>query len=116
MFTYRCSIVRVVDGDTIDVELDLGFGIRMIERVRLLGIDTPELYGPNASKDGQSAANFARDWIITNQTREGFFQYQSVRYNARDKYGRSLGYLRFIPKKGKMQDLAEDLKTAGHTK
>ena len=43
MYEYRCKIVRVVDGDTVDVDIDLGFGIWMHkERVRLHGIDTPE--------------------------------------------------------------------------
>jgi len=37
------EIVRVVDGDTVDVLIDLGFGIRMKERVRLYGVDTPEI-------------------------------------------------------------------------
>ena len=45
MYEYRCKIVRVVDGDTVDVDIDLGFGIWMHkERVRLYGIDTPESY------------------------------------------------------------------------
>ena len=40
---YRCTIRRVVDGDTVDVDIDLGFGIWVRnERVRLYGIDTPE--------------------------------------------------------------------------
>lgn len=43
MFEYKCDIVRVVDGDTVDVDIDLGFGIWVRnERVRLYGIDTPE--------------------------------------------------------------------------
>ena len=43
MFEYRCKIVRVVDGDTVDVDIDLGFGIWIHkERIRLHGIDTPE--------------------------------------------------------------------------
>ena len=43
MHEYKCKILRVVDGDTVDVDIDLGFGIWMHkERVRLLGIDTPE--------------------------------------------------------------------------
>ena len=42
-YEYNCKIVRVVDGDTVDVDIDLGFGIWMHkERVRLHGIDTPE--------------------------------------------------------------------------
>ena len=43
MYEYRCKIVRVVDGDTVDVDIDLGFGVWMHkERIRLRGIATPE--------------------------------------------------------------------------
>jgi len=43
MYEYRCVIKRVVDGDTVDVDLDLGFGLWLRdERVRIFGIDTPE--------------------------------------------------------------------------
>jgi micrococcal nuclease len=43
MYEYKCKILKVVDGDTVDVDLDLGFGVWLRdERVRLMGIDTPE--------------------------------------------------------------------------
>ena len=43
MYEYRCKVVKVIDGDTVDVDIDLGFGIWQIdERVRIMGIDTPE--------------------------------------------------------------------------
>jgi len=43
MYEYKCKILRVVDGDTVDVDIDLGFGIVLSnERVRIMGIDTPE--------------------------------------------------------------------------
>ena len=43
MWTYRAKVIRVVDGDTVDVDIDLGFGIwQKNERVRIMGIDTPE--------------------------------------------------------------------------
>ena len=43
MFEYNCTIVRVIDGDTVDVDIDLGFGMWMKkQRIRLYGIDTPE--------------------------------------------------------------------------
>ncbi len=43
MYEYQCKIVRVVDGDTVDVDIDLGFGTWMKkQRIRLYGIDTPE--------------------------------------------------------------------------
>lgn len=43
MYEYNCIIVRVIDGDTVDVDIDLGFGMWLRnERVRVHGIDTPE--------------------------------------------------------------------------
>ena len=43
MYEYKCKIRKVVDGDTVDIDIDLGFGIWLNdERVRIMGIDTPE--------------------------------------------------------------------------
>ena len=43
MYEYRCKVIKVVDGDTVDVDIDLGFDIVLRdERVRIMGIDTPE--------------------------------------------------------------------------
>lgn len=43
MYEYKAKIVKVIDGDTVDVDIDLGFGMWMKdERVRIMGIDTPE--------------------------------------------------------------------------
>ena len=43
MYECRCKVVKVIDGDTVDVDIDLGFGVWLHkERVRLFGIDTPE--------------------------------------------------------------------------
>ena len=43
MYEYKCKVVKIVDGDTVDVDIDLGFGIVLKdERVRIMGIDTPE--------------------------------------------------------------------------
>ena len=43
MYEYKCKIIKIVDGDTVDVDLDLGFGVWLRdERVRIMGIDTPE--------------------------------------------------------------------------
>lgn len=43
MYEYRAKIIKVVDGDTVDVDIDLGFGVVLTdERVRMMGIDTPE--------------------------------------------------------------------------
>ena len=43
MYEYRCNVLKIVDGDTVDVDIDLGFGVWFKdERVRIMGIDTPE--------------------------------------------------------------------------
>ena len=43
MYEYKAKVVKVIDGDTVDVDIDLGFGIILSdERVRIMGIDTPE--------------------------------------------------------------------------
>ena len=65
MYEYGCKVTRVVDGDTIDVDLDLGFDIIYKCRVRLYGIDTPE--SRTRDKDekarGKLAAKFLQDAI-----------------------------------------------------
>lgn len=45
MYEYKAVITNVVDGDTFDMDIDLGFNIHIHERVRLLDIDTPEKFG-----------------------------------------------------------------------
>ncbi len=43
MYEYKATVVKIVDGDTVDVDIDLGFGVILKdERVRIMGIDTPE--------------------------------------------------------------------------
>ena len=43
MYEYRARVIKVIDGDTVDVDIDLGFGVWLKdERVRIMGIDTPE--------------------------------------------------------------------------
>ena len=43
MYEYRCKVIKVIDGDTVDVDIDLGFDIMLRdERVRIMGIATPE--------------------------------------------------------------------------
>ena len=43
MYEYYCEVTRIVDGDTLDVDIDLGFSTKLTkQRIRMLGIDTPE--------------------------------------------------------------------------
>jgi micrococcal nuclease len=56
MYEYKAKLIRVVDGDTYDLEIDLGFKVRRTDRFRLVGADTPEVFGKNASEEGRQAS------------------------------------------------------------
>ena len=116
MYVYRCEIVKVIDGDTLDVIIDLGFNIKMKERVRLLGIDTPEVFGQNAVPSGNDASEFTKLWVDVGQHIKGHFELHSKKYDAREKYGRVLGKIKFVGDNGVIKDLSEDLIDAGHIK
>ena len=60
MFEYACKVLRVVDGDTIDVNIDLGFNIWHRGRVRMAGIDTPESRTRNLEEKKLGLASKAR--------------------------------------------------------
>lgn len=63
MWTYKARVERVVDGDTYDCIVDLGFAIYHKIRIRLRAVDTPEVYGPNASPEGKLASEFVKELI-----------------------------------------------------
>ena len=60
MFEYACKVLRVVEGDTIDVNIDLGFNIWHRGRVRMAGIDTPESRTRNLEEKKLGLASKAR--------------------------------------------------------
>jgi len=60
MFEYFCKVERVVDGDTVDVNIDLGFNIWHRGRVRMAGIDTPETRTRNKDEKKLGLASKAR--------------------------------------------------------
>lgn len=88
-YTYAMRLVRVVDGDTIHAELDLGFHIRMVRSVRLVGVDAPEMFGAKATPEGKEAKAFVEQWFAEGQT----FSIISFKYDEKDKYGRVLGLI-----------------------
>lgn len=60
LYTYRIlEVLKVLDGDTFDFRVDLGFNLSMDLRVRLKGIDTPELGTP----EGEAAKEYSRIWL-----------------------------------------------------
>ena len=96
MYEYRATLLKIIDGDTVDVDLDLGFGIVLTnQRIRLYGIDTPESRTRDLEekKCGKLAAKYIEDHIKVAST----FTLRS-RLDGKGKYGRILGELIcFVP-------------------
>jgi micrococcal nuclease len=114
MYTYDCTVEKVVDGDTLDIVIDLGFNVKMSQRVRLSGIDTPEVFGAKATPEGKLASQFTTQWLAEQSSKPGQFRYISEKYNSRDKYGRCLGQLVFVTKT-ETKSLNEELIAKGWT-
>lgn len=100
MYTYSATIDRIVDGDTFDAIVDLGFRVYVKMRFRLLGIDVPERFTP----DGQIASAYVRDLLPV-----GTSVLLTSHLNKQDKYGR---YLATIDLGG--LDLTQELLAKGY--
>ena len=90
MYEYNCKIVRIIDGDTVDVDIDLGFAVWLNkQRIRLFGVDTPESRTRDAEekKFGILAKNFVKGRLPV-----GSMQILRTRMDdSRGKFGRILG-------------------------
>jgi micrococcal nuclease len=86
LYFYNAVVDRVVDGDTIDVTIDLGFNVWIKERLRLYGLNTPETRTKDAEEKerGLKAKRYVENQVNSNQ---GKIQIQSL---GRGKYGRVL--------------------------
>ena len=62
---FKAKVVRVVDGDTLDCDIDLGFHITLRERIRLMGVDTPETRtrDPVEKANGLKSKSFVEDFV-----------------------------------------------------
>jgi len=89
VYEYKCEVTRVVDGDTVDCVLDLGFSILHKCRVRLYGIDTPESRTRDLDEKarGKLAAKFLQDSIDSGKD----IVLRSELKDSKGKYGRVLG-------------------------
>ena len=83
MHTYRAKVARLIDGDTVDFDVDLGFYISIRIRTRLVGVDTPERGHPDWAK----ATQVLSDLLIAQTDEKG---YVMIRTGKTGKYGRWL--------------------------
>lgn len=92
MYEYRATVLKVIDGDTVDVDIDLGFGIVLKdERVRIMGIDTPESRTRDKVEDLFGEAAKAR---VKELMGESIVLKTQINKNGEDmkgKFGRILG-------------------------
>lgn len=94
MYEYRCKILKVVDGDTVDVDIDLGFGVWLKkERVRMMGIDTPESRTRDKVEKlfGLTAKQYVKDNMPTNSMQVLKTEIDRSGEDKKGKFGRILG-------------------------
>ena len=111
MYEYSCIITRVVDGDTVDVDIDLGFGTwRCSERIRLYGVDCPECR--TRDKREKAAGLLAKEFVKDSLHVGGTYRLQT---KEKGKFGRFLGVI-FITKKTSINAalISENLAVAYH--
>lgn len=88
----RAKIVRLVDGDTVDVDIDLGMAITTRQRLRLFGINTPEVRGPEKVA-GHAATQHLADLLVRYRHEGEWDIVVQTRKDKRGKYGRYLADL-----------------------
>jgi len=112
---YKCKVIKVVDGDTVDVDIELGFGIVLTdERVRVMGIDTPESRTSDKVEDlfGEAAKKRVKELmesdviLITQEDKHG--------EDMKGKFGRILGDFYVERYEGKREKLTEVMIDEGH--
>ena len=111
MFDYRCKVTRVVDGDTIDVNLDLGFSIWHQARVRMLGIDTPESRTRNLEEKALGLASKAR---LKELLKGNKIEIECSK--EKGKFGRVLGIVGATDKEGNRINCNDQLCSEGHAR
>jgi micrococcal nuclease len=92
MYEYRATIVKIVDGDTVDVDIDLGFNVVLRdERVRIAGIDTPESRTRDLEEKKFGLASKARVKQLLGKTCVLKTQINKSGEDMKGKFGRILG-------------------------
>ena len=105
MYEYKCKIVKVIDGDTVDVDIDLGFGMWLHkERIRLYGVDTPESRTRDLEEKKYGLA--AKDFVLEHLP-IGSIRVLRTMKDKVGKFGRTLGV--FVIDEPGCKDLNEKL-------
>ena len=112
-YIYRGKLERVVDGDTIDALIDVGFDIWIKKRIRYSGIDTWESRTRNLEEKAKGLEAKARnkELLMEVSSKPGYFRLKSFGVG---KYGRVLGEIYVEDKEGKQYNINKTLISEGH--
>ena len=112
-YIYRGKLERVVDGDTIDALIDVGFDIWIKKRIRYSGIATWESRTRNLEEKAKGLEAKARnkELLMEVSSKSGYFRLKS---HGVGKYGRVLGEIFIEDKEGKQYNINEILISEGH--
>lgn len=106
MYCYKVKkLIKIVDGDTLDLEIDLGFGVSITQRVRLKGLNAPETRTLDHSEKAKGLAS--KEWLMTRMSENTEWVIETEK---EDKYGRYLGVLR---RNGELSSLNEEMLREG---
>ena len=92
MYTYKIKrIEKIIDGDTVDISISLGFNLTTTQRIRLKGIDAAETRTKDLEEKTKGMA--AKEWLEKELSRPGEWIIETTK---EDKYGRMLGTLYLV--------------------
>jgi len=112
MYNYKAKLERVVDGDTMDVVVDMGFKITTNQRIRLAFIDTPETFRRKHDSEEYKAGMAAKEFVIRRlEENQNHFVLETLKDTG--KYGRYIGIINLADSKTTLND---ELVEAGHAK
>ena len=116
MYEYKCKVLKVIDGETVDVDIDLGFGVWLHkERVRIMGIDTPE--SPTSDKLEKVFGLAAKERLISLLGEDAILDTQVSKKgeDMKGKFGRILGNFRTTDGEHCADILIEEGHAVGYT-
>lgn len=111
MYFYKAKLIRIVDSDTIDAEIDLGFDMTIRQRIRLYGVLTPNSRSNDLQEKELGLATKSK--LIELLPRE--FYVETV-LNRRGKYGRVLGTVYYKDQNGEYVNVNQMMIDSGHAK
>lgn len=112
MYEYAAEIIKVIDGDTVDVDIDLGLDVHRRERIRIMGVDAPEINA--AGPEGEAARDWLRKYLLPGD----IVIIRTVK-DRKEKYGRYLASIQAAPAAWQHEmpiDIATELINAGHAR